>query len=124
MKNKLVLAVLLLAGVSFAKAQSPGFTKLGNVPTGVTYTDSTCPNQSTCYYQVTALDAQNFESVPSACGTSQLCVGGNIAVVSMPSSGTHSVTLTWTASTSTGVTYNVYRHIGPLAASNLSAVVN
>jgi hypothetical protein len=122
MKSLLICAVFALGTISQAQAAS-GFTKVGNVTT-LTYSDATCPNQSTCYYQVTALDASGFESAPAACASTQLCVGGNIAVAVMPSSGTHTVALAWLASGSTGVTYNVYRHIGPLPASGLGATVN
>ena len=118
-------AILLLLAVTpcFSQAAS-GFTKIGNSTT-TAFTDSTCTNQNTCYYQVTAVDAQGFESVPAPCGATQLCVGGNIAVAIMPSSGTHTVGLAWTASATTGVTgYNVYRHVGPLAAGSLTATVN
>lgn len=119
-----VIGVLLFLAAGAANAQAgSGFTKLANVST-LTYTDSTCPNQSSCYYQVTTLDSAGFESQPAACASTQLCIGGNTAVVSMPSSGTHTVTLTWTASPSTGVTYNVYQHIGPLPASGLGGKVN
>jgi len=125
MKRLALIVGLSLLFVSLGNAQAAtGFTKVGNVST-LAYTDATCPNQSTCYYQVTAVDANGFESGPAACaGSPQLCVGGNEAVAVMPSSGTHTVSLGWTASTSTGVTYNVYRHFRPLPASNLAATVN
>lgn len=121
------VAFLLVVFVStvLAQAAAPGYTKLNtSLVTSATFTDSSCPNQSSCYYQLTAVDAQNFESVPAACDPSQLCVGGNQAVVVMPSSGTHTVTVKWIASTSAVTGYNVYRHIGPLAASGLSTTVN
>jgi hypothetical protein len=37
---------------------------------------------------------------------------------------THSVTLTWTASTTTGATYNVYKIVGPCGAMTGFAVLN
>lgn len=119
---------LLLVGFFIApvavSAQAPtGFVKLANVTT-LTYTDSTCPNQTTCYYVVTAVDSIGTESQSAICGTGQLCVNGNEAVAQMPSSGTHTVTLSWTASATGAVTYNVYSHIGPLPAQNFKAVVN
>lgn len=123
MKRALLLSMIaMLSTLAHAQA-SAGFTKVGNV-TAVTYSDATCPNQSTCYYQVTALDAQGFESTPAPCSATQLCVAGNEAVAVMPSSGTHTVGLAWTASTTAGVSYNVYRHIGPFAPSGMSATVN
>jgi len=129
MTNRICLLIILLCfAVLFAMpadAQAAsGFTRIANGVAATTYTDAGCPLQSTCYYQVTALDASGFESIPATCGTTQLCVGGNQVVASMPSSGTHTVALTWTASTTTGATYNVYRHIGPLPPSNATATVN
>lgn len=125
MKYKLVLASLLfLLFISASNAQaSAGFTSIG-ASTTTTFSDTTCPNQSTCYYQVTSIDPAGFESAPASCASSQLCIGGNTAVAVMPSSGTHTVALSWTASTTVGATYKIYRHIGPLSATGLSATVN
>lgn len=119
----LMLALLLVIPLAHAQAAS-GFTKIKSGLTTTTYTDNTCPNLSSCYYQVTASDSLGAESQPSACSATVLCVGGNQVVAQMPSSGTHTVTLNWTASTTTGVTYNVYQHIGPLPASNVNVTVN
>jgi hypothetical protein len=123
--KKLITLLLLLSLTPVAlPAQAPvGFAKLGNV-TVLTYTDTTCPDQTTCYYVVTAVDSLGGESQPATCAFGQLCVNGVQAVAQMPSSGTHTVVLTWTASVTAGVTYNVYSHIGPLPASNVKAVVN
>jgi fibronectin type 3 domain-containing protein len=118
---------LLVAGVLVADASAQakaGWTLLGNVASGNSYTDATCPNQNTCYYEVTAVDASGHESALASCATAQLCLAGNQAAVTMPSSGVHTVALSWVASTSAGVTYNVYQHVGPLPASALAAVVN
>lgn len=105
-------------------AQIPaGFTKLANV-SATTYTDATCPDLTTCYYIVTAVDSTGHESSGAGCSATALCLGGNQAVAQMPSSGTHTVALSWTASTTTGVTYNVYSHVGPFPASALNATVN
>ena len=124
MYRKLGLVVLILLSAVPATAQAPaGFTKLANV-TALTYTDATCPNQTTCYYVVTAVDSLGAESQPAACATGQLCVNGNEPVAQLPSSGTHTVTLTWAASPTAGVTYNVYSHIGPLPAASVKATVN
>jgi fibronectin type 3 domain-containing protein len=126
MKNALYVAIVVLAvGIANAQAIPPGFTKITTTAaTAVTYTDSTCANQTTCYYMVTAVDAQGHESPAAACSATQLCFGGNQAVAVMPSSGTHTVALSWIASTSTVTGYNVYRATGPLSASSLAAVVN
>lgn len=100
-----------------------GFTVIAS-PTGTSYTDTTCPLQSSCYYQLTAVDSFGAESLPASCAATQLCVGGNTAVAQMPSSGTHTVTVSWIASTSTVANYKVYRHIGPLPGSNVTTTVN
>lgn len=122
--RKLFLLLCIVGAAVVCEAQAAnGFTKVSNVTVTV-YTDTTCPNLSTCGYQVTSLDANGFESTPALCATGVLCFSTNIVVVTMPSSGAHSVNLSWTASTTPGVTYNVYRHIGPLPPSNLNAVVN
>lgn len=105
---------------------SLGFTKLSNVSTP-SYTDTTCANQTTCYYQVTTVDAQGFESVPASCAPAALCVGGNSVAAIMPSSGTHTVAVTWTppaVPVGVTVTYNVWRHSGPFSGSNVNATVN
>lgn len=117
----LLIAALLVATPVFAQATT-GFTKVGNVTTP-TYVDSSCPLQSSCYYQVTAVDSLGFESQPAQCSTTVLCFGGNQVVAIMPNSGTHTVTVSWLVSTG-ATSYNIYRHIGPLPPSSLSVVVN
>jgi hypothetical protein len=110
--------------MQLAHAQAPqGFTKLANVST-TTFSDATCGNQNTCYYAVTAVDSVGHESSPALCDNSQLCFATNQAVVQMPSSGTHTVGLSWGASTTSGVSYNVYRSVGPVSPTNLKAIVN
>jgi fibronectin type 3 domain-containing protein len=125
MKTKLSLLVTLLALLTIGAygQAATGFTKIGSSTT-TTYTDSTCANQTTCYYQVTAVDSVGHESLPASCGASVLCFGGNQAVATMPSSGTHTVALSWAASLTTGATYNVYRAVGPLPPSTISLVIN
>ena len=122
-KTLLLLFILMLASLASSAQIATGFTKVANVTT-TSYTDSSCPNLSTCAYQVTSVDSSNFESAPAACASTQLCVGGNEAVAQMPSSGTHTVAVSWVASPASGVTYNVYRHVGPLPASAIATVVN
>jgi len=128
MKIRLAVLFLSLLAVTAVSAQAApaGFTKIASTAAGVvTYSDASCADQTTCYYFVTAVDPVTGHESPGApCSTSALCFGGNQAVAVMPSSGTHTVAVTWTASTTVGVTYNVYRAVGPLAASGLSATVN
>jgi fibronectin type 3 domain-containing protein len=122
--RKIMLAAAFLICALPARAQAPtGFTKLANV-TVLTYTDTACANLSTCYYVVTAVDANGFESAPASCDATALCVGGTEAAAVMPSSGTHTVTLTWTTSSTLTVSYNVYVHRGALPPTNLKPVVN
>jgi hypothetical protein len=117
------LAIILFCSLLAGAQAAPGFTKIGNI-TAVTYVDSSCPDQISCYYQVTAVDATGHESVGAACSSGSSCLNGNQVIAAMPNSGTHTVTLNWTASTSTGVSYNVYQHVGPFPASGLSSTVN
>jgi hypothetical protein len=128
MKRFILAVSLLLCWVRAASAQvlvPAGFTKLNTaLVTTTTFTDTACPNQTTCYYYVTAVDSIGAESNGAPCAAAQLCVNGNMAVAQMPSSGTHTVTVSWTASVSTVAGYNVYVHRGPLSASNLAAIVN
>lgn len=122
LRNLIFLFCIFAVSLFAQGGGSNGFSKLQNVTT-TSYTDSTCPNATTCYYQVTAQDSFGFESGPATCGPSQLCINGNTAVVQMPSSGTHTVTLNWTASTG-ATSYNVYRHLPPLGPIGFSATVN
>lgn len=110
-----------------ARAQSfpgAGFVKLNTTPvTGLTFTDSACQLITGCYYAVLAVDSSGAESAPATCAANQLCSNGNVLVVIMPSSGIHTVLVSWIASTSTVVGYNVYVHRGPLPASSATATV-
>jgi len=124
MKKYLLILFALILGVQVSVAQVPsGFIKLANV-TALTYTDPGCANTTACYYIVTAVDASGFESPPWTCNLIQLCVGGNTAFVQMPSSGTHTVVLAWTTTSTLTVSYNVYVHRGALPPVNGTATVN
>jgi len=127
MKHSLTILLLsLLAATASAQAAPAGFTKIASTAAGVvTYSDASCADQTTCYYYVTAVDpVTGHESPGAACSGTALCFGGNQAVAVMPSSGTHTVAVAWIASLTVGVTYNIYRAVGPLAGSGLSATVN
>lgn len=112
MKRLAFLCLILAVSIS-AVAQPPaGFTKIGT-SASTSYTDSTCPDGAKCYYYVTAVNSSGEESAVS-----------NEAAGAIPTTGAHTVSLNWTASTTTGVTYNVYQQIGPFAPSGLTATVN
>ena len=64
--------------------------------TSAAYTDTTCPDGSTCYYPVTAVNSTGTESLPS-----------NVAKDVMPTSGSHSVSLSWNASAGAS-SYRIY----------------
>ena len=119
----LLLTVILLTGAALGQAPA-GFTKLNTSPiTTTTYSDTGCPNLTSCYYVVTAVMPGGQESVGAACSSTTLCYAGNQAVAVMPSSGTHTNALAWTASIVAGATYNVYRLI-PGPPSALGVTVN
>lgn len=81
-------------------AADPGFTKVGTVAFGTNaFTDSTVVDGTTYSYEVTAQNAAG-ESGPS-----------NVVTGSVPATGTHTASLSWTPGTGGGVptTYNIYR---------------
>ena len=77
-----------------------------------TYTDATAVDGATYGYVVTATDMAG-----NACSN----VVGNVTI---PSTGTHTVLLNWTASPGSGVTYAVFRAALPTPPSSLAATVN
>lgn len=80
--------------------------------TGLTYTDTTVTDGQAYDYMVTANDPYGFSC-------------SNIVFnLTIPTSGTHSVTLGWAASPTPGVTYSVFRAQTPSAPGTLTGVVN
>lgn len=113
MKTFALVLLLMLSLSAYAQAGLPaGYTKIASAVPTTSYTDSTCPDATTCYYYVTAVDSAGAESGVS-----------NQAFATIPATGTHTVSLTW-SETTTGVTFNVYQHVGPLAPSAVSGVVH
>ena len=123
MRRPFVIATLLLlsAFCSGATAQttqtqcntdtaSPS-VQLSSGLTTVSYTDSTPVDGTTYAYIVTAVDFAGY-----ACSNLVL----NITI---PSTGTHTVALTWVASSTPSVTYSVFRAQVPIAPI-LTVVVN
>src|SRR5690348_11338704 len=92
-------------------SQAAGYTKLNTSPvTSLTFTDSGVTDGAIYQYQVTAFCSG------TACGNDSNghpILGESTPLTFspavIPASGTHSATLTWNASTTLGVTYNVYR---------------
>lgn len=113
-KKLLLLCASLLLAIGAHAQAGAGFIKLNTSPVTTTaYTDSTCPDSGVCYYQVTAVDASGHESTASLCsttlGANVSCFNSNQLKVVIPATGTHSVSLSWIASTTTPApTYNVY----------------
>jgi len=73
-----------------------------------TFTDNTVVGSGQYFY---FLEAQYSPANPSATG--QISIPSNSFNVTIPSGTGHSVTLTWTASPTAGVSYIVYRGAPP-----------
>lgn len=88
-----------------------GWTQLTSGITAVTYTDTTCKSGTTCYYAVESAD--------------QFGVGLDTTyVTASPTTAAPDVVLTWTASTTTGVTYTVFQGPPPAAPAGLAAATS
>jgi hypothetical protein len=118
----LLLAACLAVAIGFpsfnANAQAAiaappgnGWVQLTTGLTTTTYVDSTCVDGTTCYYAVAAVD--QF-------GTA---VDTTYVTGAIPATGTHTVTLSWTASVTPGVTYSVFQGPPPSLPSGLAAAV-
>ena len=89
-------AVLLFL-VMLPAARGQGLMRpLATNVTSASYTATTCADGSTCYYAVTAVNSSGAESLPS-----------NVAKAVMPTSGSHSVSLSWNTSAGAN-SYRVY----------------
>jgi hypothetical protein len=90
----------------------PGATVIATGITGTTFTDTTCPDGVTCTYYISAVDqfGESLDKTP--------------ATAAIPATGTHTVTLKWTASTTSGVTYTLYQGQPPNPPTGFSAVPN
>ena len=115
---KKLIAICFLLGSMLAVAQSQPTCTAGaiQIVSGLSvtvYTDTTVVNGQTYSYTVIASDPFGV----SACSN---IAGGNV----IPATGTHSVALSWTASTTNGVTYAVFRATPPTPPSALTSTVN
>jgi hypothetical protein len=119
MKLKLLflsLFIFILCTPSYA--QSGVIANVG--PSVITYPDSTVVDGQIYNYWITSV-APNCPASPD-CGES---IPSNLQQVTIPTTGTHTVTLNWTKSTSTNVvSQNIYRVPPPLSPTNLAATVN
>lgn len=88
----------------------PGYTQISSGVLATTYADTTCADAQKCFYYVTAVDALG-ESAPSSTVNATVPAASTI----------HTVTLSWTASAGTGITYNVYKGAVPLPPQGLAA---
>ena len=104
--------VVFCAANAFAQAGA-GYTKIAST-NGLSQIDTAVTDGDVYQYQVTAIN-QFGESTP---------ITSNVAPI--PATGTHSVTLSWGASPTAGVTYNVYRITGapPNSPGAFTAAVN
>lgn len=89
-------------------------TPIASGITGTTYVDSTTPNGSINYYVVVAVNATGQYSTCTPIAGPE----------TIPGSGVHTVSLSWTASTTSGVTYSVFRAVAPNPPTSLTATVN
>jgi hypothetical protein len=113
----LALCSLVALGIPHVHAQTSinpppgnGWTQLASGLTTPTYVDSTCADGITCYYAVEAVD--QF-------GTA---LDTTFITAAIPSTGTHTVTLTWNEATA-GATFTVFQGPPPAAPAGLAAAV-
>ena len=95
-----LLALLLFAGMSEAQTVACPFSDMKQIASGITattFTDAVVSNGSSYVYQVAAVNSSGSACTPPT------------GAVVIPDTGAHTVALTWTASTTQGVTYTVFR---------------
>jgi hypothetical protein len=110
---KYLAALLFLSSFAMAQASpcTPPQVPIVSGLTTTTYIDTTVVDNVTYYYTVAAFNANE-----STCS--------NVATAFVPATGTHTVTLNWTASTTSGVTYAVFRAVPPAPPTSLTVTVN
>jgi fibronectin type 3 domain-containing protein len=102
MKARLLFLGLVVFWAANAFAQAgAGYTKIAST-NGLSQIDTSVVDGDVYQYQVTSVN-QFGESTP---------ITSNVALI--PATGTHSVTVSWGASATAGVTYNVYRITGAI----------
>jgi fibronectin type 3 domain-containing protein len=112
--KKFLLACFLFVS-SLALAANPcgmGGVQVATGLTVLTYVDTSVSQGTTYTYGVTATDVNGLESICSNRVTP--------FVPNTPPPPPHQVTLTWNASTTSGVTYNVYKITPPNPPTGLA----
>jgi len=107
--------LLCLASVAWGQSQActAGATQIVTNLAATTYTDTTVADGQVYGYTVVAVDPFGFSTCSNI-----------VSGVTIPATGTHSVALAWTASTTSGVTYAVFRAQTPAPPTNATATVN
>lgn len=105
------LTLTLLASSAHAQsAPIPGYSKIISGVTATTFVDTSCADAQQCFYYVTAVDSLG-ESAPSAQTNA-----------TVPATSTvHTITVSWVASVTPSVTYNVYKGAVPLVVTGVTA---
>jgi len=118
MKKLLLIATLLLLGTAYGQTVTipcgSTATPIASGITTTTFTDSAVTDGVTYYYTVAAVSTTT--GLYSSCPTP--------VAAPIPATGTHSVTLNWTASTTSGVTYAVFRASPPNPPTGLTETTN
>lgn len=118
MKRLFLLCVLLALSVGIHAQSIPCTSSATPVKSGLTvtnWTDATVADANQYFYVVVAVD--------SSTGLYSTCTP-ILGPEAIPSTGVHTVSLNWIASTSSGVTYSVFRAVSPQPATGLTGTVN
>jgi fibronectin type 3 domain-containing protein len=115
---RLMIALLTVLGAS-AIGQAvcnPALTPYASGITTTSYVDSVVTDGATYNYDVVSVELVQG-------GTAIACALPTVTVT-IPPTGTHTVSLTWIASTTSGVTYSVFRAPPPTPPTGFAGAVN